>query len=158
MSDTRSPDVPFITDQSPREELMAYIRRLEIRLDLDGHWFVETDGEGRHWIEHDQAERVEVLLSEFDRVGCQAETIAHLDEQNDGLRSQRNALLGAVTAIEALAHLHPENAVARSLGRIAAGALQTLKDGTSQSVPEAALLSGMVDALPAEVLPEEEPA
>ena len=155
---TRIDGIPVITDDSPREDLLIYIRLLEARLQIDAYNRVLPGPEAaRERVELDQEERVMLLLGGHDKVGNQALTITHMDEQNDLLRGHRNALRGAMAAIEALAFQHPENQVAAGLGKIAAGALRSdIRGHAPIVVEEAAPVEAPADA--AEAIFDEVPA
>jgi hypothetical protein len=73
-------DIPVISENSPREELMTYIRILEARLEIDHVWEHDPDhkleGERSDILkslvrrENSQERRVETLKSGFDGIGC----------------------------------------------------------------------------------------
>jgi hypothetical protein len=147
MTASRIDGIPVINQESPREDLMVYIRALEARLQIDHVFKLQEDENGeRERLELDQDDRVSLLVGEADKVGCQAETIAHLDQQNDLLREHRNSLLGAMAAIEALAFEHPENKVIANLGKIAAGALEFHRDHAGEDPRAAGWLQGFAAA------------
>ncbi|MCW3784431.1 hypothetical protein [Defluviimonas salinarum] len=119
--------IPVITEDSPREELLDYIRALEHRLECDREHAVRVGEDGELSsveVELGQEERVEAILGGLDGIGCRDATNAVLEDQARRGAGRTLALEAALGQIADLCPATADMSTAHEMAEIAGQALE----------------------------------